>query len=501
MQQVLQAQLESLRAQTVAQLEAHKQQQALLRHLAAQTQAQAHVQAEPEQAPQEQAQSQQQHERPQQQQQSPFLPSQFQQLQQQPQDQTRRSVTGMVGGPGEVATSGGEGWSTPRPFKSKRLSYTSAHSGFSDVSATPPSPSPAASLSPASSVMLGQLALSSARGPPALASNGSGAGAGRGGPGGMGGANGAALGSISAHLGAYGAGALGDGERGRAALSMQHAHALAAGGGASLSAPPSPQLPLSAPVPLSIGLHPQHYVAQVVQQQVTRDKNREAQRRYRERQRDTLATLQARVDEQSALIEGLVRDKKMVEQHNKALLERVWRLEAALADAQRQLAGGSRGAEGTTGPGGTCLGPGGADMDLGEQPGPNGASAVGLHDLQAALAHLRRTAWNGGGFASAAPYGRSGGAGDATGADRADGRAARVSGSGARGQATAAESASGMGCCGKGGGGVYAGGTDGSGDDGNGTGGCGEVSMAEASGNEVDVCSSGYEVAGRGVEG
>ncbi|GIL92507.1 hypothetical protein Vretifemale_20025 [Volvox reticuliferus] len=71
--------------------------------------------------------------------------------------------------------------------------------------------------------------------------------------------------------------------------------------------------------------------------QTMRDKNREAQRRYRERQRGTLALLQSRAEEQAQAIEGLTREKRMVEQHNKMLLERIWKLEASLSDAQAQV--------------------------------------------------------------------------------------------------------------------------------------------------------------------
>ncbi|GLI69223.1 hypothetical protein VaNZ11_013711 [Volvox africanus] len=71
--------------------------------------------------------------------------------------------------------------------------------------------------------------------------------------------------------------------------------------------------------------------------QTTRDKNREAQRRYRERQRGNLASLQSRAEEQAQVIQGLNREKRMVEQHNKMLLERIWKLEASLFDTQAKL--------------------------------------------------------------------------------------------------------------------------------------------------------------------
>lgn len=67
--------------------------------------------------------------------------------------------------------------------------------------------------------------------------------------------------------------------------------------------------------------------------QTTRDKNREAQRRYREKQRSALNMLQSQTEDQQKVIAGLIREKRMVEEHNRVLLERVWQLESALEQA------------------------------------------------------------------------------------------------------------------------------------------------------------------------
>ncbi|KXZ46911.1 hypothetical protein GPECTOR_39g405 [Gonium pectorale] len=86
-------------------------------------------------------------------------------------------------------------------------------------------------------------------------------------------------------------------------------------------------------------------------------KNRDAQRRFRQRQREVVAALEERLRQSEQQLAAVQREKRMIEQHNEMLLKQVHKYEADAAERlrlqeeeeqareQRAAAGGARGGE------------------------------------------------------------------------------------------------------------------------------------------------------------